>query len=301
MLSGEESFRRPRYTCKSKRTQTKGMEWSQSQPPLPHREGNAWRYQALSVVVEGVCSTCRFAQSAALVFKMDVSCITTQQTVYKPVDIPSSVSISGLKSVSCWLCRAYASRVKHSAQGREICEYTYPAGKLWILECCAPELFQDGASAVPGWLGVGSGVGCLHWSGEGASVPLHLKRVYAFFPVQFWQPRHLVVWFWQSIPGCLSIAAFTHVRPGNSSPCFFYTGTSVRGFMNRDWVSSIVACENTPVAILDISNARCKSDCSSWTRPPCHAIVADMLKTYKKWISASNNEIRLLPQPSTHL
>jgi hypothetical protein len=38
-------------------------------------------------------------------------------------------------------------------------------------------------------------------------------------------------------------------------------------------------------------------NCSSCTRPPRLAIVADMLETYKTFVAASNNEIRLLPLP----
>jgi hypothetical protein len=38
------------------------------------------------------------------------------------------------------------------------------------------------------------------------------------------------------------------------------------------------------------------SDCSSCTRRPCLAIIADMSNTYKKLIAASNNEMQLLPQ-----
>jgi hypothetical protein len=55
------------------------------------------------------------------------------------------------------------------------------------------------------------------------------------------------------------------------------------------------------VAILAILNARGMSDCSRCNRPPCLAIVADMLNTYKPLVDASNNEIRLLPLPFTHL
>jgi len=55
------------------------------------------------------------------------------------------------------------------------------------------------------------------------------------------------------------------------------------------------------LSILAIFNARRMSDCSSCTRPPCLAIVADMLKTYKTLVDASNNEIRLLPLPYTLL
>ena len=53
--------------------------------------------------------------------------------------------------------------------------------------------------------------------------------------------------------------------------------------------------------ILVIFKARHMSDCCSLTRPPCLAIVADMLKTYKKLIAASINMIRLVPQRYTPL
>jgi hypothetical protein len=43
------------------------------------------------------------------------------------------------------------------------------------------------------------------------------------------------------------------------------------------------------------------SDCSTCTRHPCLARLADMLKTYMKLIVASNTKIQLLPQPYTTL
>jgi hypothetical protein len=67
----------------------------------------------------------------------------------------------------------------------------------------------------------------------------------------------------------------------------------------RYFVSSIVALENASLAILAIFNARHMSDSSSSARPPCLAIVADRLKTYKTLVAASNNEILLLPSPYT--
>jgi len=52
-------------------------------------------------------------------------------------------------------------------------------------------------------------------------------------------------------------------------------------------VSSIAARENPSLAILAMFKARRMSDCSSGTRPPCLAIVADMLKTSKELVAAS--------------
>ena len=71
------------------------------------------------------------------------------------------------------------------------------------------------------------------------------------------------------------------------------------GFLIRYCISSIAAHENRSWAILAISKARDNLDCSSCTRPPCLAIVTDMLKTFRKIVAASNNEIRLLPQQYT--
>jgi len=154
---------------------------------------------------------------------------------------------------------------------------------------------------VPGRSGVGSGVRTLRRAGGGAHVPSRLQRVCGFFAVPFWHGRQPDVWFWRSIAGCLRIAAFTLLCPGNSTPRFFSSQTLVRGFLIRYFVSAIAAYKKPSIAILAIFNARHMSDCSSCTRPPCLAIVGDMLKTYKPLVAAPNNEIRLLPLPYTLL
>jgi len=218
--------------------------------------------------------TCRrIAQSAALVYKMNVSCITTPQRVYKP----SSVSLSGLKSVSS----SVSSLWKNSAQVRALSESVYPAGKLTTWESGTPEVLPVAAGGVPGSGGIGSGVRSLRWSGGGAPVPFCLQRVCRFFTVPFWQGRQPDIWFWQSIAGCLCIAAFTFLCPGNSTPRFISSRTSARCCLMRYFVSSIAAREKPSLAIFAIFNARRMLDCSSCTRPPWLAIVADMLKTYK--------------------
>jgi len=89
--------------------------------------------------------------------------------------------------------------------------------------------------------------------------------------------------------------------PGNSTPRFFSSWTSAHGVLMRYFMSSIAAREKPSLAIVAIFNARCMSDCSSCTRPPWLAIVADMLKTYKTLVDASNNAIRLLPLAYTLL
>ena len=80
---------------------------------------------------------------------------------------------------------------------------------------------------------------------------------------------------------------------------FISSETSARGFLLRYFVSPIAARNKPSFAILAIFNARNMSDCTSCTRPPCLAIVADMLKTYKTSVPASNNEIQLLPPTYT--
>jgi len=87
------------------------------------------------------------------------------------------VSLSGLKFVLCCLFRPFASRVKQSAQGRQECEYTYPAGKLSVTEHSAPWLLPGGAGGVPGCGGIGSGVGCHRQLGGGASGTLNLQHI----------------------------------------------------------------------------------------------------------------------------
>jgi len=72
-----------------------------------------------------------------------------------------------------------------------------------------------------------------------------------------------------------------HGGPGNSAPHFNSSRTSAWGFLVRYCVSFIAASLNSPMAILAMFNTRNMSDYSSCTRPPCLAIVADMLKTDK--------------------
>jgi len=131
------------------------------------------------------------------------------------------------------------------------------------------------------------GAGC----GGGAPVPLCLQQVWGFFAVPLGQERQLSVWFSWSIARCLAIAAFTLIGPGNTTPHFISTRTSALGFLISCCVSSIVARKNRSSAIVAIFKARCMSDCSSCTRPSCLAIVADMLKTYKKYVAASRVRI----------
>jgi len=121
--------------------------------------------------------------------------------------------------------------------------------------------------------------------------------MWGFIMAPFWQGRHPAVLFWRSIAGCHSMIAFTYLCAGNSTPNDFSSRTLARGIMIRYCVSRFAVCKNPPMAMLAIFKARRMTDCSSWTRPPCLAIVEDMLKTYKNWIAAANNEIRRWPQP----
>jgi len=59
----------------------------------------------------------------------------------------------------------------------------------------------------------------------------------------------------------------------------------------------MAVCEIPPQAILANCNTRHMSGCSTLTWPPCLAIVAAMLKSNQKLVDATNNQIRLLPQP----
>jgi hypothetical protein len=74
--------------------------------------------------------------------------------------------------------------------------------------------------------------------------------------------------------------------------------TSAQGFLRSYCAISIAVHKNPPLVILVIFRAKRMSDCSSFTRRPCLAIVADMFKTYVKLV-VSKNEIRLLRPPNT--
>ena len=235
----------------------------------------------------------RFTQWAPVICKIDVSCITTQQIVYQPVDVPSSVSKPGMKSVSCLRFLAYASSLKNWVLGRGVCIYTYPGGTPSILECWAPSLSTTGAGGISG--------GCCGGSGRGEPVLLNLQSVWGFLALLFWQRGQPSVWSWWTIAGCLAIAASTFSFQGNSTPHFNSSRALVRGYSIRYNVSSLAVCKHPHLAILAIFNAGHMSDCFRCSWPPWLAMVADMLKTYKKLVAASESEIQLLPQPYTTL
>ena len=190
--------------------------------------------------------TVTFPQLAAVICKIDVSCITTQQIVYYPVDVPSSVSKSGLKSLSRLLSLAYASRLKTWALGRGVGIYTYPGGTPWISDKCAAALLLGGRGGALGGCGFGFGVGCLSRFGGGPPMPLRPQLVWGLCAVPFWQGRQLSVWCSQSIAACLSVAAFTFTCLGNPTPCFISSRTTAWCYLIRNCVSPIVARENPP-------------------------------------------------------
>jgi len=163
-----------------------------------------------------------FTQMAAVVYKTAVRCITAQLIVYYPVDGPSSVSKSGIQSLSRMLSLAYGSRLKNQALGSGVWIYTYPGGtsshsELWILS-----LSSGGAGGVPGLGGAGGG--------GGAPVPLRLQRVCGFFAVPIWQGREPSVWFSRTDARCLFVAVSTLLWPGSSAPHFFSSWTLASGF-----------------------------------------------------------------------
>jgi len=171
---------------------------------------------------------------------------------------------------------AHAILGKNWALGSGVCICIYAGGIPSVSELSSS---SDGTGGDSGRGGAGLG--------GGVPLPLRLQRVCALFAVPFWQGRQPSIWFSRTIAGCLSIAACTLLRPGNSTPRFFSSRTSAWGFLISCCVPSIAVRENHPLAILAIFKARRMSDCSSCTRPPCLAIVADMLKTSRKLDAAS--------------
>jgi hypothetical protein len=64
-------------------------------------------------------------------------------------------------------------------------------------------------------------------------------------------------------------------------------------------ISSIAVHETPPLAVLAILKTRRMSDCSISTSPPWLGILADILKSYKKLVAVTENEICILPLPYT--
>jgi len=182
---------------------------------------------------------------------------------------------------------AYGSWFKNRVLGNGVCIYTFPGGTPSVSELWVLSLSSGGAGGVPGL--------CVASPGGGAPMPLRLQQVCAFFAVPCWQGTQPSVWFCKTIAGYLSIAAFTLLCPGNTTPRFFNSRTAACGFVISCRVSSTAARENPSLAILAIFKARRMSDCSSCTWPPCPAIVADMSKTYKKLVAASRVRIGCYP------
>jgi len=244
-----------------------------------------------------VVSTCRFTQYAAVVCKIDVSCITMQQIVYEQVDVPPSARSFGILSLSHSLSLANTLQLTHWASGRRVCIYTYLGGRLLIWERWAPLLSPGGAGEIGGGGGVSSGVGSLHLPSRGVPVLWHLLRICGCVAHPFWQDLQPSIGISWTIAGCLSIAVFTCLCTGNSTPRSLSSPTLASGCIISFCISSIAACENPPLAILAISKASHRSDCSSCTRPPYLAIVADKFKTYKKLVAVLKNVFWLLPLP----
>jgi len=187
------------------------------------------------------------------------------------------------------LCLAYASRLKNWAFGGGVCIYTSPDGTPSISKFGSPSLLAGGADGVPGGGGAGSSGGALG--------PLRCQHLCGFLDIPFWKGRQPSIWFSLTIASCLSLAAFNLLSPGNWTRRCISSQTSAQGCLIRYWASSIAGCQNPPLAFLALFKARHMSDCSSCTQPPCLATVADMLKTYKKLVTASKGEIQLLRQP----
>jgi hypothetical protein len=103
--------------------------------------------------------------------------------------------------------------------------------------------------------------------------------------------NHLVLWICHGIDGCLCFIAFTMLSRVQSTPCILTSQMLACDYFITYCVSSIAALDSPPLAILGILKAWCMLVSFSCTVPPCLALVADMLKTYKKIVAASNNEI----------
>jgi len=183
-----------------------------------------------------------------------------------------------MKCLSRMRSLVYGSRSNNRALGNRVCIYTYPGGTPSVSKVCVLPLWSGGAGGVP----VLSGAGC----GGGAPVPLRLQSVCGFCAVPFGQGRQPFLRLSQTIAGRLSAAVCTWFRPGIPTPRFIPPITLAPGVLISSCVSSIQVRANPSLAILAIFNARHMSDWSGCTRTYRLAIIADMVKTYKKLVAA---------------
>lgn len=167
--------------------------------------------------------TFRFAQEAAIVRKVNVSPSIMQQIVYKPVNVPSCVRQSGIKSWVRLRSLADASRLTQWALGCGVCIYTYPGGTPSIWEPWDVSLSSGSA----GDMQCSGGIGC----GRGTPGSLHLQHVHRYFTGPFWQIRQLSIWFSRTIARCHAIKEFTLPGREDSTPPVFHSQTLIRGIL----------------------------------------------------------------------
>jgi hypothetical protein len=233
--------------------------------------------------------TFRFTQKAAVIFKINVSGISTQQIVYW-VNLEYSVNRA------CYPCHMHYDCKIECRDAENVYTHAWMAYLLFrnfqvcqchlvvLVACCEEAAFW--AEVPPGAVEERRFL----WAPT-----VSVDFVLCHFGITGRRPFEFV---W-TIARRLSIAAFTMLCPAHSSPHFFTSQTSAQGFLIRCCVYSIGPCENPRLAILAVFQPTPMADCSRCTRPPCLAIVTDMLKTYKKLVAASKRKIWLLPQPYT--
>jgi len=192
-------------------------------------------------------------------------------------------------------CAGYPGHMHHvkQFQGREeICENTYIQHANWTFGnvelghgyWVAPVVYRAEVAFLAEVVSALESDSCVGW------LQIHLFLWVSSMSAEFSQchdgkQRDPAVWFWRSMVGCPSLAACTILCSGNSKPRFYSAQASGQGFLIRYCVSLIAAHENPPLSILALFRARRMFDYSSCTRPPCLAIVADMLETYKKLLA----------------
>jgi len=183
-------------------------------------------------------------------------------------------------------------------KGKACMRIRISGGKLTISDGWAPEVLQVGAGGVPGGGGVSAGARTLRRQGE-VHLFLCVSSVSAdSLRRHFGEEggRHLVmtkycrVSLYRSLHLCMP-------RKLNT-PLLLFSDLGA-WFLNEIFRFLYCGARKAFLGHFGHIHGRRMSDCSSCTRPPCLAIVADMLKTYKTLVNASNNEIGLLPLPYT--
>jgi hypothetical protein len=166
----------------------------------------------------------------------------------------------------------YVSWLSHWAMRWGVRIYTYPCGTPSIGNHSIAQLSPGGADGIPGGGGAAWGV-C-------SPDTVCLQSVCGFCAMPFSQGREQSIWFHQPLSDFFRSQPSPGFTIETQPPTSSLLGLWHTGVLISCCVSSVVAQETPPLAILAIFKATHILAYSGCTWPPCLALVANLVKTY---------------------